>query len=94
MLTEIERRLDDLNNMKMLRDAMAAAYEQAKSDVVPMEVKKYLADVETEYASIFSEMDAKIAAVEAEVKAAVAKHGQTVSAGGADGAVQPWARDL
>ncbi len=84
MLTEtgIERRLEALRKMKDLQLGTLLAYERAKREAIPPEVQAELDAIEAEYAPIFGSMNIDIAETENEVKAAVAKHGQTVSVEG------------
>ena len=78
----IERRLEALARMKELQSGTLIAYERAKREAIPPEVQEELDAIEAEYAPIFGRMNIDIAETENEVKSAVAKHGQTVSAAG------------
>lgn len=82
MLTEIERRLEALRKMKDLQLGTLLAYERAKREAIPPEVQAELDAIEAEYAPSFGRMNIDIAETENEIKAAVAKHGATVSAAG------------
>lgn len=73
--------LEQLENAYAQRDLLKIDYDQARDDAIPDEVQAALADIDAEFLPKKDAIDAKIAELEEQVKAAVIEGGQTVKAG-------------
>lgn len=73
--------LEQLENAYAQRDLLKIDYDQARDDAIPDEVEAALADIDAEFFPKRDAIDAKISALEEQVKAAVIEGGQTIKAG-------------
>jgi len=73
--------LEQLTELYAQKDLLNIAKDEARDDAIPEEVEAALADIDAEFAPKLEAVAEKIAALEAEAKAAVLAEGETVKGG-------------
>lgn len=74
----IKEQLDQLADVRLMRDNLAREKEALLAAAVPAEVKAALEEIEAEFSDKFERIDQKISSLEFQVKEAVIFEGTTV----------------
>lgn len=78
MSTDIQRKLDQLANFQAERDVLQLDKQALIDEVLTLEIKARLAEIEAEFAPRLEAVDQKIEALKEEIKQEVLQHGASV----------------